>query len=98
VISSLLTFPQYPICIPFLPIRVISHPAWLDRIMIFDDEYKLLSSSLCNFLTVHPSSFQIFSSAPCSQTPSVFIPALVSDQISHSYRTTGKIIHFCNHL
>jgi hypothetical protein len=33
----------------------------------------------------HPSSVQISSSAPCSQTPSV------RDQVSHPYRTTGKI-------
>jgi hypothetical protein len=36
---------------------------------------------------------QIFSSTPCSQTPSVYVPPLTSrDQVSHPYRTTGKIM------
>jgi hypothetical protein len=30
--------------------------------------------------------------APCSQTPSVNICSLISDQVSHPYRTTGKIM------
>jgi hypothetical protein len=40
-----------------------------------------------NLLSLHLSSVEIFSSTPCSQTPSVYaIP------VSHPYRTTGKII------
>jgi hypothetical protein len=44
-----------------------------------------------NLPSLHPSSVHSFSSAPCSQTPSVYVPPLM-DQVSHPYRTTGKII------
>jgi hypothetical protein len=37
-------------------------------------------------LSLHLSSVHIFSSAPCSQTASVYV------QLSHPYRTTDKII------
>jgi hypothetical protein len=46
---------------------------------ICGDEYKVWSSSLCNFLhspALHPSLFQIFSLGPCSQTPSVYALSL----------------------
>ena len=39
-----------------------------------------------------PSSVQIFSSTPCSQTLSFLSSRNVSDQFSHPYKTTGKII------
>jgi hypothetical protein len=48
-------------------------------------EYKLRST---NLLLLHPSLVQISSSAPCSQTPLVCVPV----SVSHSYRTTGKIV------
>jgi hypothetical protein len=35
---------------------------------------------------------QIISSTPCSQTPSAYVPPLMSDQVSHPCKTTGKII------
>jgi hypothetical protein len=58
-------------------------------LVILGEEYKLQSSSLCSFLqpilSLHLSLVQIFSSVPCSQTP------YVRDQVSHPYRTTGKI-------
>jgi hypothetical protein len=59
------------------------------------EEYELWSSSLCSFLQppVTSSLFGPFSSAPCSETSSVYVPLLVSrDQASHPYRATGKII------
>jgi hypothetical protein len=43
-----------------------------------------------DLLPLHLSSFQIFSSEPCSQTPPVSLN--VRDQVLQPYRTTGKII------
>jgi hypothetical protein len=39
-------------------------------------------------LSHNPSMVHIFSSTPCSQTPSVYY---VRDHVSHPYRTTDKI-------
>jgi hypothetical protein len=57
--------------------------------ILFGEEHKLRSSSLCSFLhplSLHPTSIQIFSSASC---PSFLN---VRDQVSHQYRTKGKIM------
>ena len=48
---------------------------------ILGEEYKSFSSSLCNLLhspLSRPSSVQIFSSTPCSQTPSASFPPPMS--------------------
>jgi hypothetical protein len=60
----------------------LMHAACLDHliilhleILIIFDEYKLGSSSLCNFSSLLSllSSAETFPSAPCSQTPSVYV-------------------------
>jgi hypothetical protein len=42
---------------------------------------------LCPKVVKHP----VFST-PCSQTPSVYVPLNIRNQVSHPYRTTGIII------
>jgi hypothetical protein len=68
----------------FSPIRATwpAHFNLLDLIIliILGEEYKSLSSSLRNFLHSPVTSsivVQISSSAPCSQTPSIYVPPLM---------------------
>jgi hypothetical protein len=64
-----------------------SHFFYFITLTVFCEEYKLRSTSLCNFL--HPTVTLSFLAA-CSQTP--FIPSAFNArvQISHEYKATGK--------
>ena len=63
---------------------------------ISDEEYRSLSSSLCNFLQspVTPSLLgpNILLNTLFSNTLNLCSSLNVSDQVSHPYKTTGKII------
>jgi hypothetical protein len=39
----------------------------------------LIFAVFSNLLSLHPSLVQIFSSTPCSQTPSVYVPPSMSE-------------------
>jgi hypothetical protein len=61
-----------------------------------DEEYTSLSSSLCGFLYSHvTSSFLDSDNLPntlLSNTFTLRFSLSVRDQVSHPYKTTGKII------
>jgi hypothetical protein len=52
-------------------------------------------ASFSSLLLFHLSWVQIFSSAPCSQTRSVYVLSLMSDKVRRSYKIKGKNIVFC---
>jgi hypothetical protein len=66
----------------------------LISLILSGEEYKIWSSSLCNFfnlLLLHPSLVQIFSLGPCSQILSLCSSLNVRDQVSHPHKT-GRIM------
>ena len=86
---------------PFVfPIRATcpTHFTLLDLITwtIFGEQYRSLSSSLCNFLHFPITSLllgtNIFPSTLFSNTLSLHSSLNVRDQVSHPYKTTGKIM------
>ena len=91
--------PSNPVYTPLLsPIRAIwpAHIIHLTIRTIFGEQYRSLSSSLCSFLhsSVTPSLLgpNILLSTLISNTLSLCYSLHVSDQVSHPYKTTGKII------
>ena len=73
-----------------------SHYSLFCHLTILDEQYRSLSSSLCNFLhsPITPSLLgpNILLNTLFSNTLSLCSSLNVSDQVSHPYKTTGKII------
>jgi hypothetical protein len=91
---------QYPLYIPILShlcyMPCPPHPPWLDH-SIFGEEYNLLKLLIMQFspISQHLSLVQIFSfSTLFSDTLSLCSSLNVKEQVSHPYRTSGKI-KFC---
>jgi hypothetical protein len=106
VVSFLLAFPpksymqSSPPCMLYAP--PISFLTWslklyLARSSSYEaSHYEILS----NIWSLHPSSVQIFPSAPCSETPSVYVPPLMSETKFHTHteirvKCTGGIGRKC---
>jgi hypothetical protein len=72
------------------------HSSWLDLVIIFGVEYKLWNSSLCNFVYSPLTSFlfgpNILLTTLFWNTPSLWSPLHVRDQVSHPCKTTSRIM------
>jgi hypothetical protein len=94
-------FPTKILYTPLLfPIRATCpfYLIFLDLITrtIFSEQYRSLSSTLCSFLHSPVTSFHlgpnILLYTLFSNTLSLRFSLIVSDQVSHPYKPTGKII------
>jgi hypothetical protein len=85
-----------PIWIQLFPMRAtcLVHLSLIDLILIIlGEESKLCSSSKSSFLQPLPlqcSLVQIFFSALCSQTPSIYVPPLITETKFHTHTKLQK--------
>jgi hypothetical protein len=104
VVSFLLTSHQYPICIPSLHscyMSCPSDPPWLDHSNYVWRGVQIMKLLIMQFFLQPPITSSlcdtnIFSSAPCSQTPSVYIPPLKRSWYSGGWSPIGSTRH-CGH-
>ena len=94
----------FPTTILYAPLLSPLHATWPTHIVLLNliawiiigEKYRSLSSSVCSLLHSHFTASllgpNIVLSTLFSDTPSLHSPLIVSHQVSHPYKTTGKII------
>jgi hypothetical protein len=70
---------------PFMLHALPIHPLDLIILIILGKEYYAPHVVFCNLPSLHLSSIPIFSSAPCSVTPSGYVPPLMSETNFHTH-------------